>query len=311
MRRGSALGRSVERGVEQALERLDGERGGVGKRSLPAPLRQFLPLRAAGNQTPQRSQPWPDILIGNLGDWNHIFIELGMVFDDGTDGQQIRHTHHRLGEAADVAREHRNTMEERFDDHSRTRLRPQRRDQHHARPLEDSGDVVHWIENRYVRSAPKLFQVRRVRAPAWHGGELNAGHGLGHGEKDRDSLGGGGIHHGHEFVVESPAGRPPPRLQQRDGDVHGLRAAILADVVGDVMADADERIGETQRSGLRGAGEGAVGTEWQRQRGARQVHDARTVVSKRGLQQQLSGIVGGGDDDIGSEGGELSREVRA
>ncbi len=78
--------------------------------------------------------------------------------------------------------------------------------------------------------------------------------------------------------------------------------AMAANVIGGVLADADDGIGLADARGLRFVGKGAIGSEGKRQRGADQIDDARAG-GEGGFEKQLRRVVGGAEDDVGVEGG--------
>ncbi len=91
----------------------------------------------------------------------------------------------------------------------------------------------------------------------------------------------------------------------------GGDTAPTPDVIGHVLADADSAVHSAQSCGVWLAGEGAVGTKWRRQRGARQVDHARAFGFERGFEQQLRRVVGGRQDYIRTERGNLVGEIGA
>ncbi len=84
-------------------------------------------------------------------------------------------------------------------------------------------------------------------------------------------------------------------------------AGMAANIIGDVLAHADDDIGLADARGLRFVGEGAIGSERKRQRSAHQINDARAG-GERGFEQKLRGVVGGAEDDVGAKGGGLCDE---
>ena len=91
----------------------------------------------------------------------------------------------------------------------------------------------------------------------------------------------------------------------------GVDSGVLADVIGDVLADADHGVAGADALGLGLARKGAIGAERHGERGARQVDHARRGVRSADLEQQLRRIVGRGEDDVGRERLDLRGEVGA
>ena len=69
----------------------------------------------------------------------------------------------------------------------------------------------------YVRPRGQRLAVAPVGAPGWHGREGDLGQRVGQVQEDRDALHRAGVHHGDEFVVESPHCRPRPGSRSEMG----------------------------------------------------------------------------------------------
>ena len=94
-------------------------------------------------------------------------------------------------------------MHHRFEDDSRARFDPHRRDQQHAGAREQRRDVVDGVEHGDVRDGAESGEVVLGGAPHADGGELEVRHAAGDLEKDGDAFHGGRVDHGDELVVEA------------------------------------------------------------------------------------------------------------
>ena len=81
-------------------------------------------------------------------------------------------------------------------------------------------------------------------------------------------------------LSERPRSGPVLGLHQGDGHVDGVDSGVLADVIGHVLADADDGVAGADALGLGFAGEGAVGAEGYGEGGARKVDDAGRGVAQ-------------------------------
>ena len=81
--------------------------------------------------------------------------------------------------------------------------------------------------------------VLLVGAPGGHGGERRFRKRIGERQEDGDALHRAGIHERDELVIEAAELGPVLRLHQRDRHVHGVDSGVPAEVIGDVLADAD------------------------------------------------------------------------
>ena len=260
-----------------------------------------------GEQSPQGFDPWGDILGGHFGYRHHALIEARLIARDGVHGQQIRHAHLGFGQSARVGRHHGDAAKHRFDHYSRAGFGPERRDEKHSGAREEGVDVVDRIEDGYVGTRGERGTIRGIGSPGRDGGEANFGERVGERKEDRDTLHGAWIDHGDEFVIEAAEIGPGLARHERDGHVNGVDAGVTANVIGGVLADADDGIGLAEARGLGFVGEGAIGSEGKRQRGAHQINNARTG-GEGGFEKELRGIVGGAEDDVGVKGGGLCNE---
>jgi hypothetical protein len=83
--------------------------------------------------------------------------------------------------------------------------------------------------------------------------------------------------------------------------VDGIEVTPLARVFGDVFADGYHAIGAADSCGFGGIGERAVWSEGKGDDGTDQVDDPGTRGMEGGVEKELSGVVGRGEDDIGVE----------
>ena len=113
-----------------------------------------------------------------------------------------------------------------------------------------------------------------------------------------------------EFVVEAAEIGPGLARHERDGHVNGVDAGIAANVIGDVLAYADDGIGVADARGLGFAGKGAIGAEGKRQRGAHQINDARAGLRVRVRAEAARGRRWS-RDHVGAKGGGFCDECRA
>ena len=93
--------------------------------------------------------------------------------------------------------------------------------------------------------------------------------------------------------------------------MYGVDSGVLANVIRHVLAHTDHGVAGAYAGGLGFAGEGAVGSEGDGERGARQVDDSGFGVAERYFEEELRRVVGGGQDDVGREGLGLCGEVGA
>ena len=246
---------------EQSLERFYTQMVRITQGGDTRGTRQLLVVAAIRQQPVERVIPGADVLRGNVGDGNHLVVHALLVFLDGPHGQQIIDAQLGFGNAAHVAGNHRHAMQHGFDDDARPRLGPQRRNQQHARADQQ---LVDGIDRRQNRDVGLLFQraaVVHVGAPQRNGGETHVRHTLGQRQKNGNALHRARIHERDEFVLEARQRLVGSRIEERDRHVHGLDAALAADVVRDILADAHNRAGAAQHVRFRGARKRAVRAE--------------------------------------------------
>ena len=77
--------------------------------------------------------PRVEVLLRDFRHGDHLFVHSRCVLLDGANRQQIRDTHHGLGNTADIGRHHWHAAQQRFENDARARFRPQRRHQQHPR----------------------------------------------------------------------------------------------------------------------------------------------------------------------------------
>ena len=281
---------------------LGGGAGGVG---------DLFVMRAVGEEARQGVAPRGDVLRGDVGDRVHTVVQLGTVAGDGVDGEEVGNAHFGFGDAADVSGHDGDATEHGFDHDAGARLGPKGWREEDAGAGEEEVDIVDGVEEVDIGAFGEGGEVALVGAPEGDGGEGHVGKEVGEGEEDGDSLDGAGVHHGHEFVVEAAEGGRLAGFEKRDGDVGGVHLAVFADVAGDVLADADDAGGGANARGVGRAGEGAIGPEGERDGGAGEVNGARGGRAEGGFEEDLRGVVRGGEDDIGMEVLGLDGEIGA
>jgi len=118
---------------QQFLEWLNAQLLRVTERGDSRGLRQLLVVAAVAEQPEERLVPRDKILLGHIGDGNHLIVDALVIVRDQPHREQIIDAQLRFGNAARVARNHRHSVQHGFHHDTRARLGPQRRNQQHAR----------------------------------------------------------------------------------------------------------------------------------------------------------------------------------
>ena len=223
----------------------------------------------------------------------------------------MRDAEHRFVQTANVRPEHGDAAGERFQHHAASCFGPDAGDKRGAGLGEEVVDVVGPRQNRDVGAPFEFDEIVAGGAPGGDGSEGHFGHAVGQAKEDRNSLHGAGVHHEHVGVIELAEKRGGTGFEQGDGNVDGLgEIAVLTGVVGDVVGDADDSIGLLEKLGPFGVDAAGIGAKGDSDGGSDEIDDAGAGGADGEVEEQLGGVVGGSDDDVGVEPVNLPLEVR-
>jgi hypothetical protein len=280
-------------------------------RRPPRLLRQTSIALAVPQELAERSLPGPGILRRDGGDRDALLVETLLVTPYGSDRQDVVHAQLRLGQAAHVARQHRNAAQHGLDRHVAEGLTPDRRHEQHAGLAEDLVDVRRRRPQADVRQRRERRPVLRRGPPGGHREEGKVREAARQLQEDRDPLDRAGVDQRHGAAVEIAQRREGAFAVDREAE-HGRRQpGPPFEVVAQIVAEDDDPGGPPQQVRAGRAAQKALRSEGQVKRRMGDVDHPLRADLQRDFQQHLGRVFGRHQDPVRGQLGEALRHVAA